>query len=331
MLSVTRPDWNAARTAILHAATAVLVVLLLTLVGCGQQAPAKAEAAKPAATDTVAQVQPAPIDSSALQSVPDQAVSATTTSEPAESPTPLPKPAAKVTGIAALERAAAAKKYLLILFYRNDDDSTKAMKKVVAGAAGKLAGKANSVTINVAEDAEKDIVAKFGVSRAPMPLALVVAPSGAITGGFPGKVTEEQLSGAFVSPALANCLKALQAGKLVLLCAQNASTKSNDAALLGVQAFKADARYAQFTEVVSIDPADAAESKFLAQLQIDPKTSQAVTAFMAPPGSVIAKYTGATDKNTMIAALTAATSGGGGCGTGASGCAPNTPGCGPTK
>ena len=311
MLPVPRIDRNAARSASVSTASAVLLALLLTLFGCSQRGQAKAVATK-AATDPVAQVQAAPIDSSARLPVVDQTVPASTSSEPAKPPTAEAKPAQKVTGIAALDRAAAAKKYLLILFYRNDDDSTKAMKKVVAGAAGKLAGKTNSVTINVAEDAEKDIVAKFGVDRAPMPLALVVAPSGAITGGFPSKVTEEQLSGAFVGPGTATCLKALQDNKLVLLCVQNASTKSNDAALKGAQAFKADARYEKVTEIVTVDPSDAAESKFLGQLKIDPKTSQAVTAFIAPPGSVVAKYTGATNKNTLVAALTAATSASGG-------------------
>ncbi|MCX6843069.1 MAG: hypothetical protein NTX53_12395 [candidate division WOR-3 bacterium] len=319
------PHRTAAGARVLRIATAVPVVLLLTLVGCGQQGPAKTGAAKTAPADPVAQVQPEPTDSTAERTVVDQAISASTSSEPAKPPAAETKPAQEITGSAALKRAAAAGKYLLILFYRNDDDSTEAMKKVFAGAARKLAGRANSITINVADSAEKDIVAKFGVDRAPMPLALVVAPTGAVTGGFPGKVTEEQLSGAFVSPGLANCLKALQAGKLVLLCVQNASTKSNDVALKGVQAFKADARYAQFTEIVSLDPADAAEAKFLEQLKIDPKTSEAVTAFMAPPGAVIAKYNGATDKGAMIAALTAATSGA--CGTG--GCGPS--GCGPTK
>jgi hypothetical protein len=306
------------------ALVALLVVLLLTLVGCGQQQSANAEVTK-AATDPVAQVQPAPTDSPAQQPVLDQAVSASTSSDPAKLTAAEAKPAQRVSGIAALERAAAAGKYLLILFYRNNDDSTKAMKKVFASAAIKLASKANSITIDVTDAAEKDIVAKFAVDRAPMPLTLVVAPTGAVTGGFPGEVTEEQVTGAFVSPGLASCLTALQAGKLVLLCVQNSSTKSNDAALKGVQAFKADARYAQFTEVVSLDPADAAEAKFLAQLKIDPATPVAVTAFMGPPGSVIAKYNGATDKNTMIAALTAVTSGG--CGSG--GCGPS--GCGPTK
>jgi predicted small lipoprotein YifL len=286
----------------------LLVVLLLTLTACGQRGPAKAEAAKPAATDSVAQVQPSPIKSSAQQSVPDQAVSATTTSEPAKSP----NPSQKLTGIAAVERAMATGKYVLVLFYRSDDDETQAMKKVIANAAARLAKKATSVTINVTDAAEREIVAKYQVDRAPMPLALVVAPTGAITGGFPGKVTEEQLSGAFVSPGLANSLKALQDGKLVLLCVQNASTKSNDVAMRGVSAFIADTRFAKSTEVVSVDPTDEAESKFLKQLQIDPKTSEAVTALMAPPGSVVAMYNGATDKDVMIAALATKQAGGGG-------------------
>jgi len=290
MMSSSKIDRNAARAASLGAAAAVLLVLLLPLLGWGQQGQARAEAAATDA-DPVAQVQPAP----------------------------------KITGIAALEQATAAGKYLLILFYRNNDDSTKTMKKVIARTAAKFEGKANSITINLTDVAEREIVAKYHVEGAPMPLTLVVAPTGAITGGFPLTATEEQLSGAFVSPATASCLKALQDGKLVLLCVQSASTKSNEAALKGVQEFKADARYAQFTEVVSLDPTDAAESKFLAQLKIDPKTGEAVTAFMAPPGKVIARYNGATDKDVLIAAFTAATSGG--CGSG--GCGPS--GCGPTK
>jgi predicted small lipoprotein YifL len=312
MFSIAMPDRHAARTATLRAATAVLLVLLLALVGCGQQGPAKTDAAKTVAADPVVQVQPAPIDSSAQQPELDKAVSAAASSEPEKSSTPLPKPAQKLSGIAAVERATAAGKHLLLLFYRNDDDSTRAMKKVFAAAAAKFAKRANSVTINVTDAAEREIVTKYQVDRAPMPLVLVVAPGGAVTGGFPGKVAEEQLSGAFVSPGLANSLKALQDGKLVLLCVQNASTKSNDAAMQGVNAFITDTRFAKSTEVVSLDPADEAESKFLKQLQIDPKSNEAVTALMAPPGSVVAKYKGATDKDVMIAALAAKQAGGGG-------------------
>jgi hypothetical protein len=290
----------------------LLLILLLALLGCGQQGQAKDEATKTVAVDPVAQVQPTPTDSSARQPELGKVASGTISPEPAESPAQQAKPIQKATGMAALERAAAAGRYLLVVFYRSDDDSTRAMKKVVASAASTFASKANSITINVTDAAEKDIVTRFGLDRAPMPLTLVVAPAGAITGGFAGKVTEAQLSGAFVGPGTATCLKALQDNKLVLLCVQNASTKSNDAALKGAQEFKADARYEKVTAIVTVDPSDATESKFLGQLKIDPKTSQAVTALIAPPGSVVAKYTGATNKNTLVAALTAATSGSGG-------------------
>jgi|GEM_PF-2193273 len=314
MLPIVMPGRNTVRAAAIRAVPAAFGVILLTLAlfGCGQQGSAKAEASKTVVADTVAQVQPATTDSSTQQPELDQAVSAAASSEPAESPAPQAKPAQKVTGIAAVERATAAGKYLLVVFYRSDDDSTRAMKKVVAGAAAKLANKATSVTVNVTDAAERDIVAKYQVDRAPMPLALVVAPSGAITGGFVGKVTEEQLSGSFVSPGLASSLKALQDGKLVLLCVQNTSTKSNDAAMKGVNAFITDTRFAKSTEVVSLDPADEAESKLLKQLQIDPKTSEAVTALLAPPGAVVAQYKGATNKDVMIAALAAKQAGGGG-------------------
>jgi len=311
MRSLTTPRRIAVGTAVLYIVPAALVVLLLNFAGCGQQGPAKAEATEAVAADTVAQVQPAPADSS-VQPELSQAASAAVPSEPTTPTAAETKPAQKATGIAALDRASAAGKHLLILFYRNDDDSTRAMKKLFASTVAKLANKATSVTINVTDPAEREIVAKYQVDRAPMPLALVVAPTGAVTGGFPGRVTEQQLSGAFVGPGTATCLKALQDNKLVLLCVQNASTKSNDAALKGAREFKADARYEKVTEIVSMDPSDAAESKLLGQLQISPKTSQAVTAFLAPPGSVVAKYTGATDKNTLVAALTAATSGSGG-------------------
>jgi hypothetical protein len=215
-------------------------------------------------------------------------------------------------GDAAIQKAAAADKYLLIFFYKADDEQTQAMRKVFDSAVKKVADRAQYVVVDISNPSEKPIVAKFGVDRAPMPLALVLAPTGAVTGGFPIKFEESQLTGAFVSQGLAKSLKALQDGKLVLLCVQSGNTKSNDAAMQGVNAFKTDARYAKSTEVVKIDPTDDRELKFLTQVQIDPKTSEAVTALVVPPGSVAAKYSGATDKDVMIAALAALKAGGGG-------------------
>jgi hypothetical protein len=227
-------------------------------------------------------------------------------------------------GMAAIEQAAQAKKYLFAFFWKGESNETASMKKVFEEAVKKAADRAQSVQVCVTDSSENGIVEKFGLDRAPMPLVLAIAPNGAIMGGFPQTLTEEALLNAFGSPCTEQCMKTLQDGNLVLLCVQNKTTISNEEALKGVREFAADQRYASATKVVLLDPADPAEKPFLTDLKIDPKTAEAVTAFMAPPGSVIAEFKGATDKGDLVAALQKANTG---CGPG--GCGPG--GCGPKK
>jgi hypothetical protein len=226
--------------------------------------------------------------------------------------------------MAAMRVAADAKKHLFVFVQgKAQDEPTRTARKKFDAALARLGDKAQSFTVNRDAASEREFVEQFGLKAAPMPVILVLAPNGVVAGGFLGsQVSGQQLVESLAGPAKQKCLKALQARKLVLLCAQNAGTKSNDAAMKGVNAFKADPRFAEFTEVVLIDPADEGEKAFLAQLQIGPKVTEATTLMLAPPGSVLSTVTGATEKDALIAALQRASSG---CGT--SGCAPS--GCGP--
>ena len=226
-------------------------------------------------------------------------------------------------GMTAIRQAADAKKYLFLFFSKTDDDQTLAMRKVFDKAMERVADRAQWVAVSTTDSSEKDIVAKFDVSRAPLPLVLALAPNGAITGGFPTAFEEQQLVDAFATPATENVMKNLQDGKLVFVCVQNGKTKANDDALRGVRDFKADARFGSATEIVMLDPADSAESSFLKDLKIDPKTEEAMTVFLAPPGAAIAEYKGAKDKEELAATLQKASSSpcsGGSCGPG--GCSP---------
>jgi hypothetical protein len=63
-----------------------------------------------------------------------------------------------------------------------------------------------------------------------------------------------------------------------------------------------------------LNPTDAAEAKFLRKLQIDPKRKEAMTVFLAPPGTIIGTFKGPTDKKTLVAKLAAC--GAGRCGPG---------------
>ena len=167
------------------------------------------------------------------------------------------------------------------------------MKKVLEEAVAKVSERATAVIVNVTDRAEKEIVKKFGLDRAPMPLALAIAPNGRHYGRLSQRGHGSSVSLAPLGlPSTEKCMKSLQDGKLVFLCVQNASTKSNTEALQGVQDFKAEAQYAGATEIVMLDPASSAEASFLGDLKIDPQTKVAVTAFLAPPGAVIAEFEG---------------------------------------
>ena len=130
-------------------------------------------------------------------------------------------------GMAALDKAAQAKRYLFVFSWKEENDQTTAMRKVFDQAMTSVADRADAVVVKVDDPDERDIVEKFQLRRAPMPLVLAVAPSGAIMGGFPTQFSEQDLVNAFGTPCTEQVMKTVQDSKLVLLCVQNDKTKSN--------------------------------------------------------------------------------------------------------
>lgn len=212
-------------------------------------------------------------------------------------------------GMAVMQRAAEADKYLFVFFYKGKNKRTRRMREIFDAAMPKVADKAESIAINIRDPLEKKIVNKFKTSRAPMPLVFSVAPNGAIVGSFPAKFSEEQLLGAFASPSMAKCLKALQERKYVMLCVQNQETRFNDEAMQGVRDFMADRQYARSTEIIKVDPRDANEADLLARFGLDSDTPDAVTVLLAPPRMIVGTFKGATDKGAFVAAITQSKSG----------------------
>ena len=249
-------------------------------------------------------------------------VSASLAQSPARTQEPVPQPAGK--GMVAIQHAAGAGRYLFVFFWKEKSQQTDAMWDVFQSTMNKVTDRAEVVAIHTPDPAERAIVARFGIDRSPLPLVLAIAPNGAITKGFPLKCDETQLLKAMVSPVTAECLKALQSRKLVLLCIQTRSPYFRQVSLQpGVADFVADTRFAGATEIVSLDPADPAEASFLQNLQVDPRSNTTVTVLLAPPGSVVGKFAGTVSKEQLVAKLQTAQSNpcaGGKCGPG--GCGP---------
>jgi hypothetical protein len=233
-----------------------------------------------------------------LGSVPALAVAVLAGVAFAQGPAPSP-------GQAALAEAAKRQQHLFVLVYKQDDAATQAVRQTLGAALAKQGGRAARVELLATDPAEKPLIDQWGLSRAPMPLVLAVAPNGAVTGGFPLKLTEQDVAGAFVSPATAACLKAMQSRKLVLLCVQPPGVTEVPA---GVREFKADEQYSPVTEVVTVRGDDPAEADLCKSLQLKP-TATTVTSFFAPPSNLLGTFEGAVTKQQLVEKLKA----GGGC------------------
>ncbi|MCX5752540.1 MAG: hypothetical protein NTW97_02705 [Candidatus Krumholzibacteria bacterium] len=226
----------------------------------------------------------------------------------------------------ALRRAASENKHLFVFFFSQDDEATRLARKTIEQAVRGMGRSAEWIAVDIANASEAEIVKKYNIRSAAMPIVIAFAPNGAITGGFrTADINEEKLKGAIASRGMQESMKALQENKLVFICCQGKKTQFNKEAMAGVNDFRADTRYAAYTTVVKIDPADKAEQGFLSQLKMDPNAKDAATAILVPPNMVLGVTNGPTSKAAVLKMLASASSGG----CGPKGCGPV--GCGPTK
>ncbi|MBS0207769.1 MAG: hypothetical protein JSS27_02335 [Planctomycetes bacterium] len=201
---------------------------------------------------------------------------------------------------ATLDQAAKDGKYTFLMFYKQKDAATDAMATTLKEALADKAEQSVVAYVQVSNPAEQALIAAYGVSRAPMPMAIAIAPNGAITGMFAQKVTGETLADAFVTPAMMFTMKNLQKNKLVLVTVQG-SAKSP--APVAVKDFQSDPHFKDRIVTASINAAAPEEAKFIGQMQIDPKAKITHTVLLAPPGMMVGKFDAAASKDEIAAAL----------------------------
>lgn len=201
----------------------------------------------------------------------------------------------------AISEANRENKHLFIFFFKDQNEKTKKIQCVFDQFITNMGPKVRSIKIKSTDYLEADIVSKYKLKDAPMPFVLVMAPNGAITGGF-SSFSEKDLLESIVSSGAARTLKALQDQKLCFICLQGGQTQNNLAALQGVFEFTKDPLFAHQTTVITIDPQDPNEYKFITTLGLDPKTKEAVTLFLSPT-KAINSYSGETDKAQFMSDL----------------------------
>jgi hypothetical protein len=178
--------------------------------------------------------------------------------------------------------------FTYILFHKQGDPNTQPFAETIRKGVARRPEQVNSSFVDVNDPANAAVVAKYGVSRAPMPLALCVANNGAITSVFTRRPSDEALDRALVTPAMVSVTKALQDKKIVVVHVK--ATK--DAPLpYGAFEFTADAAFKARATVIDIVANDPAEQRFLKDMEYTAASvRESSVVVMAPPGVLVGKF-----------------------------------------
>jgi len=200
-----------------------------------------------------------------------------------------------------LQDSSKAGTFTFIVFHRQNDDATRLLYQQTQSGIAAYPGKATVVTARVDDPAERAFVDQFGISRAPMPLTVAVAPNGAVTGVFPRTLGAEQISAAIVSPTMMACMKELQQNKLVFVClAKNGRTVVPP----GVQALQLLPEFRGRISTVGMTLNDPAEDRLYQQMRLDANQVKGPYAVLiAPPGVLIGHFTSLNPVEQIAAAI----------------------------
>jgi len=214
----------------------------------------------------------------------------------------------------ALKAAGAKGAYLLCLFYKQEGGDVTALSSRVAEFAGANGAAASWYKADVSIPANAQFAAQYGIPEQELPILLIFAPNGVITGGYQKDVTTEQLQSAIsLSSLMLQVLEPLQEQKITIVCLQNASTQFNEESNAAVNQFASDPAYSQFVGVVKADPKSSGSAEFLQQCNLKSDMTEAAVVFLVPPGKIVKTLTGKISKKDLWGALSACTAGSGCC------------------
>jgi hypothetical protein len=223
--------------------------------------------------------------------------------------------AAHQTAKEAMQASHDNKQYLFILFYDRKDAEFYSMEATVDNSAGNADQKVLVYKASVRNGDDSDLIAKYKIDRAPMPIVMVFGPNGAVLGGFPKNVTREKLARSLVPPIVMDVLKTVQERKMAVVLIQNSNTKFNAESSKTAQELAYDKRFAGKAEIIKADPADPKNKDFLANAKLLGDISVSAIILITPPGVVAGVYQGNMTKDSIISSLSSPCSGGN-CGPG---------------
>ncbi|HNY13617.1 MAG TPA: hypothetical protein PKK26_18680 [Candidatus Wallbacteria bacterium] len=218
----------------------------------------------------------------------------------------------------AVKKAMESKKYLFVLFYKDAiDEKYKKLEADVLKFKNSSTVEISIYSANISDTKESEAVSKYGLDRgAPMPLALVVAPNGAVVGGFNSDTPDSDYSKAIVSDLAMNIMKTVQERKIALVMLQNKQTKFNEESKKAANDSMSDPKIGSLMTTIEADPDKIENQEFLKQCKIEGKVLEATVVVVVPPAAIAGVLKGNITKDNILSTLVSSCGSGGGCGPG---------------
>ena len=173
----------------------------------------------------------------------------------------------------------------------------------VANQAHKSAPKSTVIEMNRADAANKDLVAKYRLAGAPLPVFLVIVSDGMVAGGLRAdRATAEILVNMIPSPQKTETIRALTEGKAIFIVASRESMLDRTGVFETCEA--ACTQMKDRAAFVAIDMDDKEESSFLTELKVSPVSTEPIIMVINTQGQMTATFNGQVESKTLIQAAT---------------------------
>jgi hypothetical protein len=193
----------------------------------------------------------------------------------------------------------------------------------IIGAAMGQVRKSVMVELDRSDPNNSDLVMKYRLAAAPVPLVLVFASNGVLAGGkVAAQITPDQLVSMVPTPKKTQVIQAIQSGKSVFLTATRKSMVSGSKVMGACAAACQQMKGGSVS--IQVDMDDNNEVRFMNELKINRQSTKPVTVVINAKGQVTGTLEEALNAGNLVQAATQVAS---------SGCCPAGSGktCGPVR
>jgi hypothetical protein len=193
----------------------------------------------------------------------------------------------------------------------------------IAKKAQEQYSKSVVLQMNRSDASNAEFITKYRLSKAALPLVMVVASNGILVAGWPlDKVTPDMLVSAIPSPKKADVQKYMSEGKSVFIVVTNKSMVNKDNVMNTCQ--KACIEMENNAKMIEISLDDPKEKQFLTELKVNMEATEPITYVINSKGQMTGAFNDDVNSTDLVASAKKVSSG-----CGPSGCGSKP--CGPTK